>query len=124
MISHRAVITLAVLATSANAATLPLKPGSYVLADTPCKAAPFAAMFEYKGQGFSYPHASRCRSTILSHSGQSYRVKETCAAQGDGTPAKPVTLTSTYTVKGMTQVDVRKTGTRATSPYRWCKSTD
>ena len=91
MIRLGMLAALAALGTAANGARLPLKPGTYVLAGTPCKDPPFAAMFSYDGRQFSYPHASGCQSTVLSHRGRSYRIRETCSALGDGTPTTSTT---------------------------------
>ena len=51
----------------APAATLPFSPGTYVQAGVPCDDPPFAATFDYDGHRFSYPHASKCRSAVVSH---------------------------------------------------------
>ena len=82
----------------AQAASLPLSPGTYVRADVTCDDPPFAATFDYDGHRFSYPHASNCRSTIVSRQGRTYRVRETCSALGDGSPARPDTNLTAYTI--------------------------
>ena len=63
---------------------LPLEHGAYVMADTPCRDAPFAAMMTYDGRGFGGPHDSRCVSTVVSRSAGTYRVATTCSGAGDG----------------------------------------
>lgn len=114
-------LTLATLAgASANAASLPLRPGAFVLKDQPCRAPAFAAMFQYDGREFSYPHASRCRSTTLSHRGRTYRLRETCSALGDGSPAAPTTTVSSYEVVSPTEVRVSQGARHDASSYRWC----
>ena len=120
MIARVPFALLMLLATCANAATMPLKPGAYVLAGTPCKDPAFAAMFTYDGRQFSYPHASQCRSTIRSRTGRKYRIEETCSAQGDGTPTPPSTIASIYVIESATQVGVMKPSEHALSHYRWC----
>jgi hypothetical protein len=105
---------------AAQAATLPLKPGTYVLADTPCNDPPFAAMFDYDGRRFSYPHATDCRSAIVLHKGRTYRVRETCLALGDGSAAAPSTTISAYTIRSPERVEVRQGHEKANPVYRWC----
>jgi hypothetical protein len=115
----RTLALLALIATTADAAVLPLRPGTFVLMDQPCANPPFAAMFDYDGREFSYPHASRCRSTILSHAGKTYRRRETCSALGDGSPARSVTTVSTYEILSRTELRVSDTAHRGAG-YRWC----
>ncbi len=116
----RALGLLALAATTADATVLPLKPGTFVLKDQPCASPPFAATFDYDGRAFSYPHASHCISTTLSHVGRTYRQRETCSALGDGAPATPVTTVSTYQVVLRTEVRVSHGPRHAMSSYRWC----
>jgi hypothetical protein len=111
---------LLIASTAAQAATLPLKPGTYVAAGTPCKDPPFAAMFGYDGRQFSYPHAAQCRSVIRAHPGKTYRVQETCSALGDGTPTKPDTMSATYTVLSPRTVAVNRGTGKDAIRYRWC----
>ncbi len=120
MLKYSAVALFALVSTVADAASLPLKPGTYVLAGTPCKEPPFAAMFSYDGSAFSHPHATGCRSTVTSRNGRTYRIAETCSALGDGTPTMPVTLNATYLIKAPTMVEIRKPGLKDTLPYRSC----
>lgn len=120
MSKYPALALLALASTMADAAQLPLKPGTYVLAGTACKDPPFAATFSYGGRAFSYPHAAKCRSTVAAHNGKSYKIAETCSALGDGTPTKAHTLTATYTVDSSTRVEIRKAGRNGRSLYRWC----
>jgi hypothetical protein len=108
-------------ATAASAATLPLKTGTYVLADVPCHDPALAAMFAYDGRQFSYPHATKCRSFITSHRGNAYQVEETCSALGDGGAATPTTIKTTYIVLSPTQVRVSQAHLVPFS-YRWCPS--
>ncbi|MGI4878436.1 MAG: hypothetical protein ACRYG4_13225, partial [Janthinobacterium lividum] len=107
---------------AASATTLPLKPGVYVLAGSPCRDPAFAAMFEYDGRNLSYPHASGCVSEVVSHSGKHYTVRETCSALGDGTPAKPEIKVSTYTITSPKQVVVGHRDDPSGSHYRWCSA--
>jgi hypothetical protein len=116
----RALTLLACVATSTQAAVLPLRPGTYVLANTPCRDPALAGVFSYDGRQFSYPHASRCRSEILSSLGRTYRVRETCSALGDGAPAAPVTTILSYRIMSATQVWVSHPNRRFNSSYRWC----
>lgn len=111
---------LLLCATAASAATLPLKPGTYVLADTPCHDPAFAAMFTYDGRHFSYPHASACRSLILSQRGHTYRVKEICSAAGDGTAASPTSTKSTYEILSPTKVRIDAQSHAPSLLYRRC----
>lgn len=118
--SFAAMIILTVTATAAAAGPLPLKPGTYVLIDSPCADHPNAAEFSYDGRGFSYPHSSRCVSKVLSIKGSTYRVATTCSAAGDGSPTAPLTLTSTYRVTSRTRVSVRQGAAKSAASYRWC----
>jgi hypothetical protein len=120
MSKYPALALLALVSTVADAASLPLKPGTYVVVGTACKEPPFAAMFSYDGRAFSYPHATECRSTVTAHSGKTYRIAETCSALGDGTPTKPDTMTATYTVQSRTKVEIRNPTQKGVTSYRWC----
>ena len=111
---------IALVATVADAASLPLKPGTYVLDGTACKEPPLATLFHYDGRAFSYPHATQCRSSIATHSGKTYRIAETCSALGDGTPTKPDTLHATYTIRSHTTVAVSRPTRKGSLAYRWC----
>ena len=117
-----AVILIALATTAAAAAVLPLRPGMFVLKDQPCADPAFAAMFQYDGREFSYPHASRCRSTVLSHVGRAWRRRETCYALGDGTPAVPLTTVSSYEIKSATEVLVSDEAHSTAASYRWCSA--
>lgn len=103
MIAHR-LWPLLLMTGAVQAATLPLKAGTYVLTGVPCDEPPFAAMFDYDGNRFSYPHASKCRSTIVSRHGRVYRVREQCAALGDGSPTAPFTTVTNYKIVSQTRV--------------------
>lgn len=120
MIRFRAFPFILLLGTVANASVLPLRPGTYVLADASCRDPALAAMFTYDGRHFSYPHASACRSVTLSRTKRTYRVKETCAAEGDGTVAVPSTTVSTYEIRSATQVRVGTRNGGTVLAYRWC----
>ena len=80
------------VAAPAEAATLPLRPGTFVMIGEPCADAPLATLFHYDGRSFSYPHATQCRFQILSHGAQDAKLRETCYALGDGTPATAARL--------------------------------
>lgn len=116
----RALPLVALIATTAQAASLPLRPGTFVTMGQSCSDAPLASLFHYDGRAFSYPHATRCRSDIVAQSGPTYTVRETCSALGDGTPAQPTTMTSTYTIISGTQVRMAKDDGQAARTYRWC----
>jgi hypothetical protein len=119
MIARTSWPLLILLGTAASAATLPLRPGTYVPAGSPCHDPALAAMFSYDGSKFSYPHASDCRSTITSHAGRTYRISETCSALGDGSASAPSTTLATYTILAHSRVQVSREH-NAASPYRWC----
>ena len=119
MIGLRLFAMLLVTGSAASAAFLPLRSGTYVQSGTPCKDPPFAAMFAYDGHQFSYPHATQCRSLIRGHRAHGYRVEETCSALGDGTPAAPTIVETSYIVRSATRVLVGRNG-MASSSYRWC----
>jgi hypothetical protein len=101
---------------------LSLKHGTYVLEGTGCKEPPFAAMMSWDGAGFSGPHDSRCTSSVLSHHGSEYRVRTTCAAQGDGSPnpsGRPEVETFSLTRLSSTRFSIAE-GKQPQSTYRWC----
>jgi hypothetical protein len=119
---YGAALGLILSATGAAAATLPLNDGTYMREGTACHEAPFAAQFSYSAGAFSYPHATQCRSVIARHSGRTYAVRETCAAEGDGTPARPDTLTTQYRVLSADRVTLTKAfgADRTPVTYRRC----
>ena len=110
-----------VLGTAAQSATLPIKPGTYVLAGVPCSDPPFAATFDFDGKRFSYPHASDCRSVVHAQGGHTYRVRETCSALGDGSPTKADTTEATYKILSADMVRIVR-GAKGASNYRRCPS--
>lgn len=122
MLARTGLPLLVMLGTAAAAATLPLKPGTYVAEGAACTDPSFATMFEYDGQHFSYPHATHCKSVIVSHAGHTYHVSETCSANGDGSASKPDTLKATYTLLSATRVRVSHGPTGGPTSYRWCKA--
>ena len=109
---------------TASAATLPIEHGFYVLEGVECRDAPLAALFEYKDNQFSYPHAAQCRSEIAGQEGASYLVNETCSAEGDGTPARPISTSSRYQILSRTRLVVTKlnAGDQTLRAYRFCPS--
>lgn len=111
----------AVIATAADAAVLPMKPGSWVMIGDSCKDFAFASQFDYDGNAFSYPHATHCRSVIRAHSGRSYTIDETCTANGDGSRADPFSHAATFVIASPTRI-VRRPGPGFEQPYeyRWC----
>ena len=123
MLARTSLPLFLMLGTAASAATLPLKPGTYVLTGTPCHDPAFAAMFDYDGHHFSYPHATKCNSVVKSHAGKTYRISETCSALGDGMATKPDTTQATYTVLSSARVSVSRGAGTAASSYRWCAKT-
>lgn len=117
----RSLILATALTGTANAATtVPLKPGTYVLASVSCTEPPLASLFSYDGKQFSFPHASMCHSVVQSHSGKTYRVETRCSALGDGSPAVPTTIASTYRIDSGTRVRVDQGQTSTDARYRWC----
>lgn len=116
----RYVKALMLFGTAANAALLPLKHGTYVLASTPCRDPALAAIFTYDGRHFSYAHASACNSVIVSQASHKYWVRETCSALGDGTAAALDTTVSTYETLSLTKVRVSDQAGHKALLYRWC----
>ena len=116
----RILSPLLLVAGVAQAAILPLQSGTYVLAGVPCRDPPFAAMFHYDGHQFSYPHASKCHSTIVSRQRGVYRVRETCSALGDGSAAAPSTTVTNYIIMSAERVAVRRGMARRDAEYRRC----
>lgn len=108
------------MAAATQAATLPLVSGRYVLASLPCKDPPFAAMFDYDGHRFSYPHASSCRSTVVTRQGSVYRFRETCTALGDGSATASFTAFTVYKIVSPERVTLRRGRGDGAYPYRRC----
>jgi hypothetical protein len=115
------VICIPSLSFAAAHGPLPLKKGTYVLKDTvPCEDAPFAAVFDYDGHSLSGPHESRCSSVLLEHHGREYRIRTTCTALGDGTPAPPSMETQSYRLISLTEVAVSRSDGSDELTYRLC----
>lgn len=114
------VLAAALFATVAQAAgPLAIRSGDYVLADTPCREAPFAALMHYDGHALSGPHESACTTRLLGRTGGDVRLATTCRALGDGTPAKPSTFVARYRVDSPTSLTVIA-ATGSPRRYRWC----
>ena len=95
------------VAVSAHAETknlLPLEHGTYVREDFDATDAPFAAIIEYDGSTFAGPHSSACVSEVLDHDGAKYRIRTTCFAEGDGTPAAPYSEKERIVVQSPTRM--------------------
>lgn len=117
------VIALAASTNPVSAKGLPLRSGTYVQSDTPCRDAPFAAMMSYDGKGIGDPHSAQCLSRILARHGNRYRVSTTCRANGDGSPAKPTTEIATLRIPSRTSFVYASAGSSgAGSAYRLCPS--
>ena len=116
----RMFLPLIMIAGVAQAASLPLRAGTYVLADVPCSDPPFAALFDYDGQHFSYPHATKCVSVITARAGATYGVRETCSALGDGTPTAPSTISARYRILSPDRVSIRQASAGKDRVYRRC----
>ncbi len=117
-----AVAAVALIAFSAQAA-LPITPGAYVRDGVPCQDAPLAAVLAYDGKTFSGPHESDCATTVLSRRGQTYRLKTTCHAAGDGSPAAASTQAQTVTVRSASHITFGHTtgaGQTDRAGYRLC----
>jgi hypothetical protein len=114
------LIALLSAGAAAAAAPLPLKPGTYVLADQSCRDPALAGVFTYDGRAFSYPHAAGCRSIVRSQSEGVYHVWTTCQALGDGGSAAPTSTLSTYVIGSRTEVEVRQGQDLSGSSFRWC----
>jgi hypothetical protein len=99
---------------------LSLKHGTYVLEHTECKEAPFAAMMSWDGVGFFGPHATRCKSRVLSRHGSQFTLSTSCAARGDGSP-DPSGYVDTFLLTRLsnTRFVIRKQK-QSEHTYRWC----
>ena len=113
-------VSLSSLLAIAASGLLPLSPGQYVLAGSPCRDHANAAEFSYDGRAFSYPHASRCLSAVRSHKRSFYVIETTCSGLGDGTPTAPTTVTQSYRTISATRVRVSDAGETTHFDYRWC----
>lgn len=81
-------------------AMLPINAGTYVASGRKaCEGAALASVITFDGRSFSGPHASDCQTIILGQHGQSYSVKTTCRAFGDGTPTIPSTVFQSVRIK-------------------------
>lgn len=86
---------------------LPLQAGTYVVSSyRPCQEAPLAGVTRYNGLSFEGPHASNCQTSLLRQRGSSYRVKTTCTAMGDGSPAVQSASVQDIRVKSRTALVV------------------
>jgi hypothetical protein len=111
------------VAASAHAETkdlLPLAHGTYVREGYDAEDAPFAAILEFDGSTFSGAHSSACVSEVLDHDGAKYRVRTTCFAEGDGTPAAPYSEKERIVVQSPTRMQF--THNDDTAIYRLVKS--
>lgn len=110
------------LAAAASTASFPIRAGIYVKVGIDCRNPANAHMFEYDGKHFSYPHASKCSSTILTRAHGEYRVREVCRANGDGSPAKPFAMMYIYSFPSATQIHMIKflDGRTDVLDYRLC----
>jgi len=97
---------------------LPITPGTYVRAGTPCNDPSLAPIFAYDGHALSGPHTSQCHSTLISRHGATYRVRTTCAAMGDGTEARAQSETQVFTLHSTTSLS--RHNDRDGAEYRLC----
>jgi len=98
--------------------------GVYVREPAQCKGAPNAAIMSWDGVGFSGPHSSKCKSTVLSKNGKKYEISTSCSALGDGSPnpaGTPFVESFVLTWRSNTQFTVTK-GNQPEGKYRWCSS--
>ena len=101
---------------------LSLKQGTYVVASSDCKEPPFAVMKSWDGVGFFGPHASKCKSRVLSSQGNQFTMSTTCAALGDGTPDRSGYVdTFLLTRLSNTRFVIQKR-TGPGNTYRWCSA--
>lgn len=96
--SVRAVVGLrlpdasSVATRAAGGVVLPLTPGVYVLEGTDCRNPANAAFRIWNGRGLSGSATKDCRATVLSRSGETYTVRNSCVNTYDGSRT-PETLT-------------------------------
>ncbi len=105
-------------ATASTNSLVPIAAGTWVRDGTACQDAPFAAQFSFDGQAFAGPHASGCRTKVLSHDSDSYRMSTTCTALGDGTPTAKTTEVQRLTIVSPTTV--RFSHSKDTAIYHHC----
>ena len=94
--------------------------GTYVLAGTPCKDAPFAAMRSFDGANFSGPHDARCTTRILGRHANAVRIATTCRANGDGSPTVATTQTETIRLVGRRSFTTAAVASGTPVSYRLC----
>jgi len=93
------------IARAADLATLPLNPGTYVLASYPrCEEAPLAAVVRFDGRSLAGPHDSNCRTEILERDGSTFRIRRGCRADGASQPSIPDEFVETVQVKSRTAI--------------------
>jgi hypothetical protein len=98
---------------------LPLHPGTYVIASyKPCQEAPLAGVSRFNGFSFEGPHASNCQTTVLRRRGSTYRIKTTCSAMGNGSPAVPSGSVQDIHIKSSSSFSVGNGKQR--TEYRQC----
>ena len=64
--------------------TIPLTPGVYVIEGTSCENPANAAWRVWDGKGLSGSSTRACRAEVLSHSGDTYRLRNSCENTYDG----------------------------------------
>lgn len=94
-----------------------LKPGIYVARGSSCEEPANAAIRRYDGRGISTPHSSLCRARVLSRKGQTYRVSQTCAGDGQG-GGKPTTERQRVQVQDALTFSIATGGPSIS--YRYC----
>lgn len=78
--------------TASTQSEVPLTPGVYVLARTSCENPANAAWRVWDGEGLSGSATESCRAEVLSRSGDSYTIRNSCVNTYDGSRT-PETLT-------------------------------
>jgi hypothetical protein len=113
------------LALFAQYPKLTIKPGIYVREPAQCQGAPNASIMSWDGVGFSGPHSSQCKTTVLHKNDTTYEISDSCSALGDGSPnpgGTPFVESFVLTLLS----DTRFTVARESQPkgtYRWCSRT-
>jgi len=119
-----AAMILLPLAAVSQDQQLTIKPGVYVREPAPCKGAPNASIMSWDGAGFSGPHSSKCKSTVLRKDGKKYEIKTSCSDLGDASPnpsGTPFVESFLLTRLSSTQFTLAKDN-QPQGTYRWCST--
>ncbi len=96
---------------------LPLKQGIFVADDVACGDPPNAAIRRYDGQGLSGAHTHACRAKVLSKTGSTYEVDQSCIDAGAG-PAPRSSERQTITIANNLEFTLKRAA--GSQRFKYC----